>query len=338
MASTPTLNDQDDRGCDLLPGAVSSAYFDFLVKRARLRSYPIISALEDHLVRGMKQEKVSRFNGVSQKTFNARLASLKTIHNEWLRDATPSGNWIVDTRSKRMILGFSHEEGARQGTYRKFTETKRHSFNEAGTWQANLCRLTLRVTAVEGGDKSKRASTVGDAVSYDVTYIKNALRLKGGGDDFTLRAALLEFDVDSFEPPKPRRFPRTQRKPKKRARKREREKMSVSDTLGITGCVILPALVLFISIIRAIYLCIFVEGSVEHLLRYAGGGAALGLGLAVLGMFMTQTDTYQRTVNLRTGETTPWKLVSSVVDGPFGEFVGLTAMGAIIGLLIGIWI
>lgn len=94
---------------------------------------------------------------------------------------------------------------------------------------------------------------------------------------------------------------------------------------------------LIVSVVRGVVLAATEPGWILEMLRRAGVGAACGAGLAVLGMFWQRTDTYERTVNLRTGETTPWRFVRSTFEGPFGEFLGFAIFGAILGFLTAVW-
>ena len=105
----------------------------------------------------------------------------------------------------------------------------------------------------------------------------------------------------------------------------------------MAGCLGLPMAAIIATLVVAVQRGLADPAWMPRMWMFVGGGAAIGVGLAVLNMFWMRTDTYQRTINIRTGEATPWKLVRSVVDGPFGGFIGFAVLGASMGLLAVVW-
>lgn len=63
----------------LLPGGESQARFDLLLSLSKITSENLISALEDHLVKGMPDSHAALINGVAKGNFSRSLTRLNKV-------------------------------------------------------------------------------------------------------------------------------------------------------------------------------------------------------------------------------------------------------------------
>ena len=115
-----------------------------------------------------------------------------------------------------------------------------------------------------------------------------------------------------------------------------RSKASIADILWMTGCLLIPAMLVLALAGRAVWILLQHPEGAGILARHVGGGAAVGLAVAALNLFWRHEELYERRVDLLTGERTPWRLVRTTVTGPYGQFVGAMLVGALVGLVVAV--
>lgn len=125
--------------------------------------------------------------------------------------------------------------------------------------------------------------------------------------------------------------------------KAEAERWTLKDAFKVLAsiafivCLLIPIAGVLATVGRAIYLAIAVPGGGQHVLVAVGIGAGLGSALGLLSLFSVQTDRYERTVDLVSGRAGPWEFVGSTIEGPFGRIGVMALLGAVVGLLFGVW-